>query len=388
MSIVWWWVCLVPLLACAVSAWQNVWRREPQEEEGRGMADGHRRITVLLCAQGNPTSLDEHLPLYLTQDYAEGYDVIVVTEKNDADTSDILKRYRHHQNLHTTFIPANTRYMSMKKLAITLGVKAAKTEWIVLCEPTCKPDGQKWLQQISSHCEEDSNLVLGYTHFESMRPTTVSSESEPLPSHYSIDHLCTYLYCADRAQRDVAYRTNCYCVAFRKSEFLLGGGFQGFLKYSIGEYDFLVNKYAREGGTRIAMEPEAWMTEEAPSVTQWENRHIYHHEVRQHLERTWQWRMCRRCDTLCLYAACVSSVAAIAVGAVTEVLVLSACGAVSLMLTIAIRWRLIRQVLHRFRMHTSPWHVLSYELRVPWRAVRTRLRYEYSDPYDFISHKV
>ncbi len=407
MSVVWLWLCVIPLLACGASVWHNVWRRMPNEEQGHGMADGHRRLTLLLCAQGNPTSLDEHLPLFLTQDYPDGYDVIVVAEKNDADTSNILKRYRHHQNLYYTFIPANTRYMSQKKLAITLGVKAAKTEWILLCEPTTKPDSQQWLRHISSHCEEGSNLVLGYTHFEIMRPTSVASESEPLPSHYPIDHLYTYLYCADQASRGTAYRTNCYCVAFRKSEFLLGGGFQGFLKYSIGEYDFLVNKFAREGGTRLAMEQEAWMTEEAPSVKQWENRHIYHHEVCQHLERTRQWRLRRKCDTFWLYAAYITGLAALAIGITVQVkslcdestdywplpsdlpfMALGAAGLTSLILTIAIRWRLIRYVMHRFRLGTSPWHALSYELRAPWRAFRTRLRYEYADPYDFISHKV
>ena len=38
-------------------------------------------VTVLLVSNGDHKALDEHLPLYLTQEYASGYEVIVVVER-------------------------------------------------------------------------------------------------------------------------------------------------------------------------------------------------------------------------------------------------------------------------------------------------------------------
>ena len=83
------------------------------------------RVTVLLVSNGDHVALDEHLPIYLTQDYAPGYDVVVVSEKADAETDNVLKRYANNERLYSTFVPESSRYMSKNKLAITLGVKAA-----------------------------------------------------------------------------------------------------------------------------------------------------------------------------------------------------------------------------------------------------------------------
>ena len=52
--------------------------------------------------------------------------------------------------------------MSRKKLQITLGVKAAKHEWIILTEPNCRPSNDKWLQTMVRQCQDPNHLVLGY----------------------------------------------------------------------------------------------------------------------------------------------------------------------------------------------------------------------------------
>ncbi len=52
--------------------------------------------------------------------------------------------------------------MSRKKLQITLGVKAAKHEWIILTEPNCRPSNDKWFQTMARQCQDPNHLVLGY----------------------------------------------------------------------------------------------------------------------------------------------------------------------------------------------------------------------------------
>ncbi|MBP5386413.1 MAG: glycosyl transferase family 2, partial [Prevotella sp.] len=86
-------------------------------------------VTILLVSNGDHVALDEHLPIFLTQEYSPGYEVVVVTEKADVETENVLKRYSQNERLYHTFVPESSRYMSKSKLAITLGVKAAKNEW-------------------------------------------------------------------------------------------------------------------------------------------------------------------------------------------------------------------------------------------------------------------
>ncbi|MBP5712258.1 MAG: hypothetical protein J6W77_04550 [Prevotella sp.] len=86
------------------------------------------RISILITAHDNAMELDNHLPTLLSQDYPGIFEVIVVAEKGDGSTEDVLKRYLNNRLLYYTFIPDSSRYMSRKKLMITLGVKAARYE--------------------------------------------------------------------------------------------------------------------------------------------------------------------------------------------------------------------------------------------------------------------
>ena len=112
-------------------------------------------ITVLITAHDNEEELKRNLPMFLRQQYAADYQVIVVCQSTDGDTIDYLKRTAtENPHLYYTYIPESSRYMSRKKLQITLGVKAAKYEWIILTEPTCKPENDKWLATMAHQCQE------------------------------------------------------------------------------------------------------------------------------------------------------------------------------------------------------------------------------------------
>lgn len=101
--------------------------------------------------------------MFLRQQYAADYQVIVVCQSTDGETQDFLKRTAaENPHLYYTYIPESSRYMSRKKLQITLGVKAAKHEWIILTEPNCRPSNDKWLQTMARQCQDPNHLVLGY----------------------------------------------------------------------------------------------------------------------------------------------------------------------------------------------------------------------------------
>ena len=205
-------------------------------------------ISVLIVARGHHLALDEHLPIFLTQEYDPGYEIVVIADKTDDDTGNVLKRYASHDKLYSTFIPETSRYMSKNKLGVTLGVKAAKNDWIIMVDPVCKPDSSHWLSEIAKGCRHGNNMVLGYTRF-----------SDEAPRIMRFEHLNEACYLLRSAQNGHPYRTNCSVLAFRKEEFLRGYGFQGNLKYTIGEYDFLVNKFGRGESTVVVCHEEAWL---------------------------------------------------------------------------------------------------------------------------------
>ena len=346
----------------------------PREESPSADGPG---ISILLVSRGNPVALDEHLPIFLTQEYAPGYEVIVVADKTDDETGNVLKRYAGQEKLYSTFIPASSRYMSKNKLGATLGVKAAKNDWIVMVDPACKPESSHWLQSLSRHCGSHTNMVLGYTHF-----------NDEAPRMMGFEHLHNASYLLRSVEQGHPYRTNCSVLAFRKQEFLEGYGFQGNLKYSIGEYDFLVNKFGRSGSTVTALEPDSWLLEDTPSKRTWQNRKVYYQEVRRHLEKGHRYQVLYLVDQLTLHLTYLLQLCGIAYGALTHKWVLLGAGLLSLVLTLVLRTLIGRKASRALGGHCSWYQIVPFELSLLWHRLATMIRYEYADKSDFISQKV
>ena len=83
----------------------------------------------------NGKDLEENLPAYLTQQYEPGYEVIVVDESSTDNTDDVLKLMKQqYPHLYTTFLPKPDIHLVRKRLALTIGVKAAKNEQIIFTD--------------------------------------------------------------------------------------------------------------------------------------------------------------------------------------------------------------------------------------------------------------
>ena len=82
-------------------------------------------ISVIITSKNNSFELEKNLPYVLNQNYPK-YEVIVVNSGSTDDTDVVLKAAEHkYPQLYHTFIPAGADEVNEKKLAITLGGKAA-----------------------------------------------------------------------------------------------------------------------------------------------------------------------------------------------------------------------------------------------------------------------
>ena len=184
-------------------------------------------VSILITAHDNLRELERNLPMFLHQKYSADYQVIVVCQSTDGETIDFLKRTSAESpHLYYTYIPESSRYMSRKKLQITLGVKAAKNEWIILTEPSCRPENDKWLYTMARNFTAENHLVLGYVGF-----------NEKTKGVRRFENIRKAYYVLRRAQKTYGYRSHMPNVAFRKSDFMEEQGFQGNLEYVRGEYD-------------------------------------------------------------------------------------------------------------------------------------------------------
>lgn len=341
-------------------------------------AENQPPVSILITAHDNLAELERNLPMFLRQQYAADYQVIVVCQSTDGETQDFLKRTAaENPHLYYTYIPESSRYMSRKKLQITLGVKAAKHEWIILTEPNCRPSNDKWLQTMVRQCQDPNHLVLGYVALD-----------EDTKSVRRFDSIRKAYYVLRRAQQTYGYRSHMPNVAFRKSDFMKEQGYQGNLEYVRGEYDFLVNKYALYGDTATELDCDAWLIREAPSNKSWHNAHLYLQASRKSLERAGSMRTLMFFDHLMPHLSLIATLAVAAYSILMRNWILTGCAGFSFLLLFIVRMLIANRAIKHFDDGIAMFKLPFFEYGIIWRNLATKLRYWRADKNDFTSHKL
>ena len=335
-------------------------------------AENQPPVSILITAHDNLAELERNLPMFLRQQYAADYQVIVVCQSTDGETQDFLKRTAA-ENLYYTYIPESSRYMSRKKLQITLGVKAAKHEWIILTEPNCRPSNDKWLQTMVRQCQDPNHLVLGYVALD-----------EETKSVRRFDSIRKAYYVLRRAQQTYGYRSHMPNVAFRKSDFMKEQGYQGNLEYVRGEYDFLVNKYAAYGDTAVELDCDAWLIHDEPTDKAWHNAHLYLQASRKSLTRSKSMMSLMAMDHLFL----IASLATLAYAILMQDWILTGIAGFALLLLLILRTVIAHKAIKHFDDDISMLKLPFYEYGIIWRNLANKIRYWRADKNDFTSHKL
>ena len=116
-----------------------------------------------MTAYDQAYELKENLPVFLSQQYEPGYEVVVVDESSTDETADLLKLLKNdYPNLYTTFLPKSEGYALSKKQAYIIGVKAAKNDWLIFANANHPPVGDDVLQAVSDSIDTTADLTLGY----------------------------------------------------------------------------------------------------------------------------------------------------------------------------------------------------------------------------------
>ena len=192
-------------------------------------------MSVIITASDQETLLEKNLPHILNQDYPN-FEVIVVDDNSQDDTKDLLERLSHkYPNLYMTYTSDSMRYVSHKKLALTLGIKAAKNEWVVFIEPDCYPVSNQWLARLARHCTDTTDVVLGYSNYERMPGFANLC--------YMYDTLMQQLRMLGLTLRGKGYMGIGRNMAYRRELFFAHKGYSRHLDLERGEDDLFVNEH-------------------------------------------------------------------------------------------------------------------------------------------------
>lgn len=351
--------------------------KEDEPEDGNRGESVRPDISVVVIAHDGAENLEQNISLLLSQQYEGKYEIVVVAEQGDLQTENILKKFISNNILHFTFTPSHPLFMSRQKLAVTLGVKAAQYDWILLIDADSAPASETWIDMMARHFKEGTDLVIGYNNY-----------NQDTKGYYRFLRLRDTGYFLRQAQRHTAFAAAGKNIAFRKSMFIENDGYRGNLQYVNGEYDFIINKYAQKGNTGIVLSPEAAIRQASPTRKSWIDTNLCRINIQRALKRNMPYKIWHNID---LWAIYVNYIAIIALGIFSGILhnwILLGATISALLITICLRMLFAQKVIRQQQEKIPLWKTFFYELALIFHVASCKWRYAIADKSGFTSHKL
>ena len=206
-------------------------------------------ISVIICAKNEERNLKHFLPLVLQQDYPE-FEVVVVNDSSTDDTEQLLMQLAaQFTQLRYTSIPANDKLMRGKKLALTIGLKSAKYDLVVLTDADCYPVSDQWLKRMGANFSGDKKIVLGYGGYEREKGLL-----NKLIRYETTFTAIQYLSYAIKGRPYMGVGRN---LAYEKALFFDNKGFAGHYHLLSGDDDLFVNENATRKNSAVEFSHES-----------------------------------------------------------------------------------------------------------------------------------
>ena len=160
-------LCAIMSLVLMIPRLRRVSKRVVSDSENVAASvddSAYPPVSVIVTAGDDSRSLERLLPQLLGQDYPAPMEVIVVGDGEGGPAETVVARLQNdYQNLYLTYAPANSRNLSRKKLAVTIGVKAARYDHLMLTCGNCSIGSPLWLRAMCRHFACGCGVVAGYS---------------------------------------------------------------------------------------------------------------------------------------------------------------------------------------------------------------------------------
>ena len=221
-------------------------------------------VSVVICAKNEAENLKNRLGYILDQDYPD-FEVVVVNDQSTDDTELVLDEYKQkYPNLYVTEISHNEQFRQGKKLALTIGIKAAKNEWLLLTDADCMPASKYWIRTMSQHFTDANDFVLGYGGYEERKGLLNKL------IRYDAGFIALQYYTF--AEAGMPYMGVGRNLAFVKSK-----GFVSHSRLMSGDDDLFVNENAQKRRVAVSYNPDSFTScESKETFHQWNTQKQRH----------------------------------------------------------------------------------------------------------------
>lgn len=224
-------------------------------------------ITVVVFCDRDSEGLVDVVAAIKRQKYPGNRKIILAVDPTSRALADTVKQVQHfNPEIYVTTVPEDTRNVSRRKLAIYLGVKAAKTDEIVFVNSQTKILGDDWLASVAAAFTPDTDIIVGPVKPESVPGAT------PARWLRTVDYALTALTWLAAALRGHCYRGDSANLAYRKSRFFANNGFAASLNLHYGDDDIFLSEISRKGKAVVNVNPDGSVAVKPLTAWEWEER--------------------------------------------------------------------------------------------------------------------
>ncbi|NBL64502.1 glycosyltransferase [Flavobacterium sp. NST-5] len=208
-------------------------------------------ISVIVCAKNEEENVKKFVPLLATQDYPD-YEIILIDDASSDATLDVFEEFEaQYSNVRLVKVENNEAFWGNKKFALTLGIKAAKNEYLLFTDADCYPASNQWIKEMSSQFTMSKTIVLGYGAYEKVAKSFLNKIIR-------FETMLTATQYFSWAKIKHPYMGVGRNLAYKKEEFFNVNGFIDHMKVRSGDDDLFINQASTKKNTTISFNPEGF----------------------------------------------------------------------------------------------------------------------------------
>lgn len=207
-------------------------------------------ISVIVCAKNEEENVRKLIPLLVEQNYPN-FEIVLIDDASSDNTLDIFEEFEKlYSNIKLVKVENNEAFWGNKKYALTLGIKAAKHEYLLFTDADCLPASKEWIATMSSQFTVEKTIVLGYGSYE--KGTSL------LNKIIRFETLLTATQYFSWAKLGKPYMGVGRNLAYKREEFFNVRGFMDHMKVRSGDDDLFINQAATKKNTTVCYLPESF----------------------------------------------------------------------------------------------------------------------------------
>jgi glycosyltransferase involved in cell wall biosynthesis len=206
-------------------------------------------VSVIISAHNEYFNLQQLLPTLLDQDYPV-FEVVIVNDRSTDETADLLQQWQAgYSQIRIVTVYDTPAGFNPKKYALTLGIRVAQYEHLLLTDADCNPLTNKWIEAMQAGFASGADIILGYSPYLKLPGF--------LNNLIRYETLLTAIQYLSFSLKNNAYMAVGRNVAYTKKCFYKTKGFASHIKLLGGDDDLFVQNAVAYSSPAIAISRNA-----------------------------------------------------------------------------------------------------------------------------------